>query len=397
MSPLTPRERVLAVLEHEKPDRVPLAIGADLTTGIQEFAYRRLLAHLNIADEYQPLYDWYELGAPNPAEAVLRRLHSDVRGIHDRFPVETYAFNRSRPPGSPYVDDWGVGQPEIEPGIYFPALHPLQSANRPEDLLAYPWPDMHDPARYAHLRAEVERLAEENRYAIVGAPWLISPLERAFQLQGMQAFLLNLVDAPDFAAALLRKITDLCLQNLDHFLAATGDRLDMIILADDLGTQTNLLISPRTYRSLLKPLHAELIARVRAHSRARVTPQNCGVTPQNCGVMFHSDGDVFPLLDDFVEIGVDILNPVQITGRMADLAQLKQRYGRRLVFCGAIDTQRVLPLGSPAEVRAEVKRVIETLGADGGYLLAAVHTIPNETPPENILAMVDAALEFGGF
>ncbi len=388
MSPMTPRERVLAVLGHEKPDRVPLVIGADLTTGIQEFAYRRLLAHLDIADEYQPLYDWYELGAPNPAEAVLRRLHSDVRGIHDRFPAETYARNRSRPAGSPYVDDWGVGQPEIEPGIYFPAIHPLQSANRLEDILAYPWPDMHDPARYAHLRAEAERLAEENRYAIVGAPWLISPLERAFQLQGMQAFLLNLADAPDFAAALLRKITDLCLQNLDHFLTATGDWLDMIILADDLGTQTNLLISPRTYRSLIKPLHAELIARVRALSNARATPHFCGV-------MFHSDGDVFPLLDDFVEIGVDILNPVQITGRMANLPELKQRYGKRLVFCGAIDTQHVLPLGSPAEVRAEVKRVIETLGADGGYLLAAVHTIPNETPPENILAMVDAALEFG--
>ncbi|MEW6649569.1 MAG: uroporphyrinogen decarboxylase family protein [Chloroflexota bacterium] len=383
MSPLTPRERVLAVLDHHKPDRVPLAIGADLTTGIQEFAYRRLAAHLNIDAEYQPMYDWHELGAPNPAEAVLRRLRSDVRGIHDRFPAATYERNRSRPAGSPYVDDWGVGQLEIEPGIFFPAIHPLQSANRLEDIQAHLWPDMRDPARYAHLYAEAGRLAEENQYAIVGAPWLLSPLERAFQLQGMQAFLLNLVDAPDFAAALLRQITDLCLQNLEHFLHATGDRLDILILADDLGTQTSLLISPRAYRSLLKPLHAELIARARELCRARV--------------MFHSDGDVFPLLDDLVEIGVDILNPVQITGCMADLAQLKQRYGRQLVFCGGIDTQRVLPLGSPAEVRAEVKRVIETLGADGGYLLAAVHTIPNETPPENILAMVDAALEFGCF
>jgi uroporphyrinogen decarboxylase len=212
----------------------------------------------------------------------------------------------------------------------------------------------------------------------------MSPLERAFQLQGMQAFLLNLVDAPDFAAALLRKITDLCKTHLTHFLGEVGEHLDLIILADDLGTQNSLLISPRTYRSLLKPLHAELFALVRQHSRARI--------------FFHSDGDVFPLLDDLVEIGVQVLNPIQTSaGRMANLEELKRRYGERLVFCGAIDTQRVLPLGRPDEVRAEVKRVIETLGADGGYLLASVHTIPNETPPENILAMVDAALEFGRY
>jgi len=384
MSPLTPRERVLAVLNHEVPDRVPIVIGADLTTGIQERAYRRLTAHLGLAEDYRPFYDWPELGAPLPGEAVLERLHSDVRGIHDRFPAQTYARNRSRPPGSPYVDDWGVGQPEIEPGVYFPAIHPLKDTRRVEDLESYPWPDMHDPTRFAHLRAEAERLAAENRFAIIGAPWLMSPLERAFQLQGMQAFLLNLVDAPDFAAALLRKITDLCKIHLTHFLREVGEYLDMIILADDLGTQNSLLISPRTYRTLLKPLHAELFALVRQHSRARI--------------FFHSDGDVFPLLDDLVEIGVQVLNPIQTTaGRMANLQELKQRYGERLVFCGAIDTQRVLPFGTVDEVRAEVKRDIEILGAGGGYLLSSVHTIPNETPPENILAMVDAALELGQY
>ncbi len=384
MSPLTPRERVLAVLNHEIPDRVPIVIGADLTTGIQERAYRRLTAHLGLEDAYQPLYDWPELGAPLPSEAVLERLHSDVRGIQDRFPAATYARNRSRAPGSPYVDDWGVGQPEIEPGVYFPAIHPLQNAQRLEDLETYPWPDMRDPTRFAHLRSEAQRLAAENRFAIIGAPWLISPLERAFQLQGMQTFLLNLVDAPDFAAALLRRITDLCKAHLNRFLEEIGEYLDMIILADDLGTQNSLLISPRAYRTLLKPLHAELFDLVRQRSRAHV--------------FFHSDGDVFPLLDDLVEIGVQVLNPIQTTaGRMANLEELKRRFGNRLVFCGAIDTQRVLPLGTPQEVRAEVRRVIDLLGAGGGYLLASVHTIPNETPPENILAMVDAALEFGQY
>ncbi len=131
------------------------------------------------------------------------------------------------------------------------------------------------------------------------------------------------------------------------------------------------------YRSLLKPIHAEYIAFIKERTRARV--------------FFHTDGDVFDLVEDFIEIGVDILNPVQTAaGKMADLAGLKKRYGSRLSFCGGIDTQRILPFGTPAQVRQEVRRVIEVLGTGGGYLLSSVHTIIDEVPPENILAMADA-------
>ena len=113
-------------------------------------------------------------------------------------------------------------------------------------------------------------------------------------------------------------------------------------------------------------------------------------------MLFHTDGDVFDLVPDLVEIGVDILNPIQSgAGRMSDLALLKREFGKSLVFCGAIDTQRILPYGSPQEVRAEVGRVIDILAPGGGYMLAAVHTVMDEVPPENLLAMVDAARELG--
>ena len=113
-------------------------------------------------------------------------------------------------------------------------------------------------------------------------------------------------------------------------------------------------------------------------------------------MFFHTDGDVFDLIEDFIEIGVDVLNPIQTSaGKMADLEELKRRYGRRLVFCGAIDTQHILPHGTPQEVRQEVRRVIKILGEGGGYMVASVHTVMNEVPPENILAMVDAVEEFG--
>jgi uroporphyrinogen decarboxylase len=107
---------------------------------------------------------------------------------------------------------------------------------------------------------------------------------------------------------------------------------------------------------------------------------------------------VFPLIDDFVEMGVDILNPIQTSaGKMANLAELKFRWGDQLTFCGAIDTHRILPTGTPEEVRDEVRRVIEILGPGGGYMVSSVHTVMDDVPPENILAMVDAVAEFGKY
>ncbi|WP_299027379.1 uroporphyrinogen decarboxylase family protein [uncultured Thermanaerothrix sp.] len=383
---LTPRERVLAVLAHERPDRVPIFIGADLTTGILSQAYLNLKTYLGLEPHIEGyLYDWPELGAPLIEETVLEHLHSDVRGVQDRFPAATYHRNRTRPPATPYWDDWGVGQTEIAPDFYYPSIHPLAQAHTLDELLNYPhWPDMNDPTRYAHVPQQAAHLARENRYAIVAAPWLIAPLERACQLQGMQTFLIHLVENPDFAQALLEKIKALCLTHLGHFLKALGDHVDILILGDDLGAQNGPLISPRLYRRILKPIHAEIIAFAKAHSPAKI--------------FFHSDGDVSAFLDDFVEIGVDILNPVQTSaGQMGNLAELKRRYGKKLTFCGGIDTQRVLSIGTPEDVRQEVKRVIEILGEEGGYFLAAVHSITNEVPPQNILAMVEAALEFGRY
>jgi uroporphyrinogen decarboxylase len=381
---MTPRERVLAAIHHEQPDRVPIVLGASNATGMKMRPYRRLKDLLGIRAEDRYLYGWPELGTADPDEDTLQRLHSDVRGVHDRLPADVYERNRSRPPHEPRFDDWGTGQKEIEPGVWFPGIHPLAEAQAIDALERYPWPDMDDPSRVAHVREHARRLAQENRYAILATPWLLFPLERAFALQGMDKFLLNLALYPEFAQALLTRIAELCKRLMGHFLAELGDNVDIIKIGDDLGTQESLLISPKMYRRMLKPIHADYIAFIKQRSHAKV--------------FFHTDGDVFDLVEDFIEIGVDILNPIQTSaGKMANLAELKQRYGSHICFCGAIDTQRILPYGSPQEVRREVRRVIELLGPSGGYLLAAVHTIMDETPPENILAMVEAVDEFGRY
>jgi uroporphyrinogen decarboxylase len=381
---MTPRERVLTAIDHAEPDRVPIVIGVSNATGLKMRPYRRLADLLGMVAADRYLYDWPELGTAAPDEPMLRRLRSDVRGVLDSFPDWVLERRRSRPPDDPFIDDWGTGQVKVRDGAWYPGVHPLSDAETIDALERYPWPDMNDPSRVAHVRERAARLADQHEYAIMATPWLLFPFERAVAMQGLEGILMNMATNPEFAEALLRRLADLCKQLMGHFLRELGDNVDIIKIGDDLGTEESLLMSPAMYRRILKPIHADYIAFIRERTRAKV--------------FFHTDGDVSALLDDFVEIGVDILNPIQTSsGGMADIAGVKRRYGSRLAFCGGIDTQRVLPTGSPEDVRQEVRRVVELLAPGGGYLLAAVHTIMDEVPPENILAMVDAVEEFGRY
>ncbi|MBT8072150.1 MAG: hypothetical protein HKP21_00425 [Xanthomonadales bacterium] len=381
--PMTSRERVLAAINHEEPDRVPLTIGVNNATGIKMKPYRGIkrIAGIEALDNY--IYDWPELGTAAIDEQTMRRLHSDVRGVLDLEPATVRERNRMREPHSDYIDSWGSGQTEIVPGDWFPGIHPLADATTIDDLEQYGgWPDMTDPSRVAHVKAEAQRLANDNEFAIVATPWLLFPFERAHAMQGMETFLLNMAMNPDFARALLEKIADRCKQLMGRFLEELGDNVDIIKIGDDLGTQSSLMISPKMYRDMLKPVHEDFINFIKARTSAKV--------------LFHSCGDVAPLIGDFIEIGVDILNPIQTsTGSISDLPSLKKRFGKNIVFCGGIDSHRILPFGSVGEVREEVRRVMEVLGPGGGYLLGPVHTVMNDVPPENVLAMVDAVEAFG--
>ena len=382
---MTSRERVQAVLHHEVPDQVPVIIGVSNATGIKMIPYQAVkkLAGITAPDEY--IYFWPELGTALPDEATMQRLHSDVRGVHDRFPQAVLNRNKNRPPHSNFVDDWGSGQSEIEEGVWYPGVHPLAEATTIEEVEAYTnWPDMDDPFRVAHVKAQARQLAADNQYAIMATPWLLFPFERAHAMQGLDKFLYNMAVEKDFSKYLLEKIYSYCKTLMGHFLDELGENVDIIKIGDDLGTQESLLISPKMYREFLKPIHADFISFIKSRTKAKV--------------FFHTDGDVFNLIDDFIEIGVDILNPIQTSaGRMSNLAELKSRFGGRIVFCGAVDTQKVLPYGSPTEVRDEVKRVIHALGEGGDFMLASVHTIMNEVPAENVLAMVDAVVEYGKY
>jgi uroporphyrinogen decarboxylase len=382
---MTPRERVLSAINHEEPDRVPIVIGVSHATGIKMKSYQGIKEMVGIDAPDNYIYDWPELGTAEIDEATMQRLHSDVRGVRDIHPQETLKRNQEREPHSPFIDSWGSGQLELTPGEWFPGINPLSEATAIEEIEAYPgWPDMSDPTRIAHVKETARRLAEQNEYAIMATPWLLFPFERALAMQGMDVFLLNIALYPEFARALLHKIIQVCKSLMGPFLEELGDNVDIIKIGDDLGTQDRLMISPEMYREILKPLHSDFIQFIKERTKAKI--------------FFHSDGDVFPLIDDFIEIGVDILNPIQTSaGKMSDLEGLKKRYGKNIVLCGGIDTHRVLPFGTPETVREEVRRVIQILGPGGGFMVAAVHTIMNDVPPENVLALVDAVKEFGNY
>jgi len=381
---MTSKERVLATIHHQEPDRVPIVVGVSNATGIKMETYQKIkqLAGIEAPDAY--IYDWPELGTAKVDEETLQRLHVDVRGVLDLEPKSIRERNQNRDPRAPYRDSWGSGQIEVSESEWTSGAPPMREATILEDIENYPWPDVNDPTRFAHLRPLAKQLAEENQYGLMGTPWLLFPFERAFAMQGMDQFLLNMAMVPDFSKSLLAKLTELCKGLMGNFLAECGEYLDIIKIGDDLGTQESLMISPKMYREMVKPFHADLIAYTKERTNAKI--------------LFHTDGDVFNLINDFIDIGVDILNPIQTSaGRMSDLEGLKKEYGDRIVFCGAIDTHTILPKGSPAEVQAEVKRVINTLGPGGGYMVSSVHTIMNDVPAENVLAMADAVEKYGHY
>uniref|UniRef100_A0A7V4DG22 Uroporphyrinogen decarboxylase (URO-D) domain-containing protein n=1 Tax=Candidatus Caldatribacterium californiense TaxID=1454726 RepID=A0A7V4DG22_9BACT len=218
-------------------------------------------------------------------------------------------------------------------------------------------------------------------YAVVGNLGWTEVFGMAWYLRGFENFMIDLIARKEFAHALLRRITDYQKARYLKFLEIVGNVIDVILFADDLGGQHGLFISPSTYREMIKPCHAEIIQSVRSKTRARI--------------MFHSCGSVTPLLDDFVELGVDILNPVQVSAKRMDTLALKKRYGKRLSFWGAVDTQRILPHGIPEEVRKEVRLRISHLAPGGGYVVAPVHVVQADVPPGNVIAMCQAAKESG--
>jgi uroporphyrinogen decarboxylase len=284
-----------------------------------------------------------------------------------------------------FTDEWGITwyKPK-DGGLYYDmADHPLSTATL-ADLKKYPWPDPADPARQVGLQTTLTRLHDEGEYAVILSGITGGgPMEVSAWLAGFDNFFAALLMDPDFADGLLDKVLEAKLGFWQAVLPKVGSCVDIISESEDLGIQDRLMVSPNAFRQHIKPRLKQLCAGIKTAA-------------PHVKILLHSDGAIAGILADLIEVGVDILNPVQVSARgMQDTAFLKREFGKDLVFWGGVDTQFKLAFGTPEQVKDEVRRRIDDLAPGGGYVLASVHNIQAGVPPANILAMLDAWEEYG--
>jgi uroporphyrinogen decarboxylase len=380
MDRMTSRERVVTTLNHQEPDRVPF----DCPLGYQ--AYTRLRDLLGFIETKKILPSGPDLSI-HPSIEFLREMKADLIYVG-------LGSGRDEPPFElgidTYTDEWGIQYSRLD-GLYGISYevtnHPLANATV-DDLNHYAWPDPNDLTRVEGLRDKCEAIYKNTDFAIVGR-FNTSIFEQAFGLRGLEQFLIDMVVNRDFACALLDKTTDIAIGMLDAGMRACGEYIQILRLAgDDMGHQSGTILSPRTFRSIIK----SRFARLYTYARKLFLEINPYVK-----MMAHTDGDVYSLIPDYIEMGLDALNPVQPGVTHMDHKILKKEFGNKLSFHAGIDIQHLLPHGTPEEVKAETKRTIRTLGPGGGYIVAPTHYLLPDIPPENVLALRDAVMEFGNY
>ena len=383
MTTLTHRERVLKALNHEETDRVPIDMGGTPATSVHPVPYIGLLRHLGLNEEAEKVEAASTVhkggfSGLSPSEEVLQRLDVDVRGIPlgaAKGKPNVFLNDNS------YKDDWDVIWERVRGGPFITRLGPFQ-AKEPTvaDLDRHVWPDPKDPGYVRGIRERAETLRSETDCAIsLNLPY--SVLRECQRIRGFGEFLADLLANPALAQAMLEHVLEVTSGIAIAALEEVGDLIDVAFFPEDMGTQNQLFMRPELYRKMLKPYHQRFVEAIKSKTHAKV--------------LIHSDGAIFDIIGDFIEIGIDALNPIQISAKgMGDTKRLKAEFGKDLCFWGGIDTHRVLPFGTPEDVAAEVRQRIDDLSQGGGYVLASVHTINAEVPAGNVAAMLDTAKSY---
>lgn len=397
---MTPRERILTAIDHRESDRTPIDVGGTDCSSVHVIAYDRLRKHLDIT--------------PRPVRiSGLTQLVADVDDeIRDRLGADTaslnfaprrwkswktgYGFDAEVPElwspettedGADVInDDRGIAR-KCRPkgGLYFdPVSFALADVQSPEDLDGqkalfnrWDWPVEYDePTDQYASRASALR-KKTDRAIIAG--WRMHYLQAGQFMRGYEQFMVDMLADELLARAILDRLHGVYVERLKTFLAAVGPACDIVFFTDDFGAQNGTLISPELFRRLIKPYWAEVIGIVRKAGKK---------------VLLHSCGSISAIIPDLIEIGVDALNPVQITAAGMDPTYLKHEFGKDITFWGGgISTQGVLNGADVNGVRDAVKRNVEILGKNGGFVFTAVHNIQHDVPPENIVAAFETAMQ----
>ena len=397
-SSVTSRERVLCAINHQEPDRVPIDLGATRQSGIAASAYHRLKEYLGIktptqvvdliqflAEVEKPVRDRFGVDAvgvfrpeTNPGIGI-RRGHWKPWRLFDRTPVEVPGdFNPvAEPEGGYAILRDGVPVARMpKDGFYFDRVEKFPGA-------AHIDVDKWEPHRWTSeelefVHAQAEWLYENTEYALVSC---VNPPQEFFTSMGtgdFEAWWSTLAIEPEYVHALFEKNTEVWISNLKRFAGSVGDKVQILQLTDDFGTQESLLLSVKMFRDLILPYYKRGLDWVHQNTKMKV--------------LLHSDGALFSLIPSLIEMGVDILNPVQVNAKGMDPQALKKEYGGRIAFWGgAADCQQTLPFGKPEDVAREVEANVNALAPGGGFVCAAVHNIQTGVPPENIVALFDTA------
>ena len=382
---MTSRERLLTALDHRQPDRVPIDLGGN-QTGIHKFAYEKLLARLGLNEEIVIMDLVQQLA--KPSEAVLQRLRVDTRyiwaGGAASFKGGVVKRERNGHVWNDFTDEFGItwSMPEEQP-YYFDISHSPLAGLTLQQIKDYPFPKGDDPSRFKGLRDRALAIKRETPYAVVSG---ISGVvyEFCWYLRGLENLFADMIEQPEVFKAIIDRTLKFWMDWFRLFLDEAGDVVDVIMIGDDLAGQGGPLFSPRIYREIVKPRHKRLVQYIKSRTRAKL--------------WYHSCGSIVTYLPDLLDNGIDIFNPVQISAKDMDPAMLKARFGDKVVFWGGgVDSQHVLPRGTTEQVRENVRANLEAFKPGGGYVFNNVHNIQADVPPENVLAMFDAAYEFGKY
>jgi len=379
------RQRLLTALKHKEPDRIPIDLASTQVTGISAAAYRKLQKHLGLLAAEPKICDVIQQIC-TPRDEIMAKFGIDTRGL---WPVTSHNDFKDKDEGEclSHIDEWGLGYRfRKADGLWYDLyFSPMAGSDLSADIIdKHSWPNGGLKSRFAGLRRQAEAFREAG-FAVVLKSICAGLLEMATRLRGMENCLMDLLLDEQNSCRLLDRILQVKLEYWQAAFEELGDLVDVAAEGDDFGTQTSQLISADTFRKIIKPRQAQLVSFIKKKA-------------PSAAVFFHSCGNIRPLLGDFIEMGIDIVNPVHITATGMEPAELKKDFGKDIVFWGGgIDTQGTLPNGSPQQVRDEVKQNIEKLAPGGGFVFNTIHNIQADVPPENIAAMYEAVLEFGKY
>ncbi len=374
------RQRVLAALAHQEPDRVPVDFGSTWITTITIAKYEELKRHFGIESETVVMERSQQVCMVD--ERILQELHVDTRGVFYGLP-ELEANQFVELGENVYRDAWGITWHKPPSSHYYDLLKPaLGGEISLRDVASHRWPDPHDAGYTRGLRPRVQaqRAATDCALVLNLSNWV---LQCSQFVRGFEDWFVDLVAQPRLLEAILDAITESLEGVIVGVLDEVGDLIDVVSVSDDMGHQTRPCVRPETYRRLFKPRHARMMEAIRMRTSAPI--------------MWHSCGSIYDLLDDLIEMGVSAINPVQTDATKMEPERLKADYGDRLTFWGGIDAIHVLPYGTPQDVREEVRAKMRTLAPGGGYILNSIHNIQPNVPIENILALFAAAQECGRY